>query len=66
MTRQSAVVVDMAKRRAELIDGVLRDVAELPDRTSPDDQPGMMLVTVDELRGILLRWLSFDAAERSR
>lgn len=32
---------------------VLRDVAELPDRSSPDDQPDMMLVTAEELREIL-------------
>lgn len=31
------------------IDKILQDVAELPDRTSPDDQPDMMLVTTDEL-----------------
>lgn len=36
------------------IDGVLREVAELPDRTSPEDEPDMMLVTADELRSILL------------
>lgn len=35
------------------IDDVLRDVAELPDRNSPPDQPEMMLVTADELKAIL-------------
>lgn len=35
------------------IDQVLRDVAELPDRNSPDGQPDMMLVSADELRGII-------------
>ncbi|MGC4059393.1 MAG: hypothetical protein QM749_00440 [Aquabacterium sp.] len=35
------------------IDSVLLDVAELPDRTSPEDQPDMMLVTADELRAII-------------
>lgn len=32
---------------------VIRDVAELPDRTSPDDAPDMMLVTAEELSMIL-------------
>lgn len=35
------------------IDEVVRDVAELPDRTSPDGQPEMMLVSAEELRSIL-------------
>ncbi len=38
-----------------LIDNVLRDVAELPDRTSPEGWPEAMLVTADELRLILER-----------
>lgn len=38
-----------------LIDNVIRDVAELPDRTSPEDWPEAMLVTADELRMILER-----------
>jgi hypothetical protein len=32
--------------------------AELPDRTSPDDRPEMMLVSADEMRSILLYHLS--------
>ena len=35
------------------IDTIIREVAELPDRTSPSDQPDMMLVTGDELRTII-------------
>lgn len=35
------------------IEDVIRQVAELPDRTSPDDWPEAMLVTADELRIIL-------------
>lgn len=35
------------------IDEVIQAVAELPDRTSPDDWPDAMLVTGDELRDIL-------------
>ena len=36
-----------------LISNVIQHVAELPDRTSPDDAPDMMLVTADELTEIL-------------
>lgn len=36
------------------IDAVALDIAELGDRTSPDDQPEMMLVTADELRRFIL------------
>lgn len=32
------------------IDGVVLDIAELPDRSSPPDQPEMLLVTAAELR----------------
>lgn len=42
--------------RAEMADvpsRVARDVAELPDRTSPDGNPEMMLVTAQELIGIV-------------
>lgn len=38
-----------------LIDAIIRDVAELPDRNSPDDFPEAMLVTGDELREIIQR-----------
>jgi hypothetical protein len=41
---------DQIKR---IIERVLQDVCELPDRTSPDDQPEMMLVTGEELETIL-------------
>lgn len=37
----------------ELIDLIVRDVAELPGRSSPDDWPEAMLVTNSELRDIL-------------
>lgn len=36
---------------------IVRDVAELPDRTSPDDAPEMMLVTREELEVIVLNAL---------
>lgn len=35
------------------IDRIVGAVAELPDRTSPDDWPDVMLVTADELRAIV-------------
>lgn len=35
------------------ISAVIRDVAELPDRTSPSDWPDAMLVTAEELREII-------------
>lgn len=38
-----------------MIDSVIRCVAELPDRNSPEDWPEAMLVTADELRMILER-----------
>jgi hypothetical protein len=35
------------------IDRIVAAVAELPDRTSPDEWPDAMLVTADELRAIV-------------
>ena len=35
------------------IDRIVREVAELPDRESPEDHPEMMLVTAIELRSII-------------
>jgi hypothetical protein len=35
------------------LDRIIGAVAELPDRTSPDDWPDAMLVTADELRAIV-------------
>ena len=35
------------------VDNIIQQIAELPDRTSPEDQPDMMMVTADELRVIL-------------
>jgi ribosomal protein L29 len=42
-------------QRNGLADLVIRDVQELPDRTSPDDWPEAMLVTAAELRDIIER-----------
>lgn len=41
----------------EIINDVIRDICELPDRTSPEDCPDTLIVTVDELRIILERYL---------
>lgn len=38
---------------ANIIEEIIRDVAELGDRESPEDQPEMMLVSAEELREIL-------------
>jgi hypothetical protein len=46
-----------------VIEKIVRDVAELPDRTSPADQPDMMLVSADELRTILERYLKLHRAD---
>ena len=39
------------------VENVIHDIAELPDRNSPADQPEMMIVSADELREIILRHL---------
>lgn len=38
----------------KIADEIVREVAELPDRSSPDYAPDMMLVTANELRAIVL------------
>lgn len=49
----------------QFVNAVLRDVAELPDRTSPEDEPDMMLVTAEELKTILCTRLSEALATRA-
>ena len=44
-------------------DKIVRDVAELPDRDSPEDWPEAMLVTGDELRAIVLAALAASSAD---
>lgn len=44
----------------EIIKKIIRDIVELPDRTSSEDHPEMMLVTEDELRIILSRHLNVE------
>ncbi|WP_422383297.1 hypothetical protein [Roseibium album] len=48
---------DEQKARTELIGLIIRDICELPDRTSPDDEPDLLLVTIQELDIILRRHL---------
>jgi hypothetical protein len=55
--------VELTKELAEtIVQEVLHDVVNLPDRTSPDDWPEAMLVTEKELKQILMEAL---LAERS-
>lgn len=49
-----------------LISNIIRDVAELPDRTSPDDQPDVMLVSSGELRLILTERVADLSAATAR
>jgi hypothetical protein len=46
-----------------LLDDIVRQVAELPDRSSPEDWPEAMLVTSDELRSILTAILTAQAGD---
>lgn len=43
---------------SEKIALIIRDVAELPDRTSPEDWPDALIVTGDELEEILSKHLT--------
>lgn len=52
--------------QAVLIGKVIQAVAELPDRTSPDDWPEAMLVTAAELTAILEVALSEAEAQLSQ
>ena len=53
--RRDGIVARQHERIAAII---VRDVAELPDRTSPDDRPDMMLVSDHELKAIVLAALA--------
>ncbi len=52
------MTITQAARDAATIAEIIRDVCELPDRTSPDDWPEVMLVTPEELTIILERHLA--------
>ncbi|MFZ5699696.1 MAG: hypothetical protein ACOY9J_13475 [Pseudomonadota bacterium] len=47
-------LTEAGREAKRLADAIVREVAELPDRDSPADWPAAMLVTSDELRGIVL------------
>lgn len=48
------------------IDYLIRDLCEIPDRNSPDDQPEMLLVTAAEIRTAVERWMPAKDGERYR
>lgn len=52
------------ERHERIADFICQEIAELPDRTSPADQPEIMLVTRDELHTIVCDALA--ASEKSR
>lgn len=56
----------VARTVEQIASAIIRDVAELPDRSSPDDWPEAMLVTGDELREIVRRALNESAKEKNR
>lgn len=49
--------LDLQTFYEELVDLVVRDVAEIPDRERTDNWPEVMIVTDDELRNILRKRL---------
>jgi hypothetical protein len=49
---------DWRKEAEKLAEAIVRDVAELPDRSSPEEQPEMMLVSERELLEIVIAALS--------
>ena len=49
------------RNASEIAAAIAQEIAELPDRTSPDDWPEAMLVTADELMAICER--EIEAAE---
>ena len=48
-------LIPSTEKRIDWIGEVIRDICEIPDRTSPDDFPEAMLVTIPELRTIIER-----------
>lgn len=61
-----AMVMTSDARIEALADSIVRDVAEL-ERTSPDSDPEMMLVTPAELHGVVIaRLAAADAAAAGR
>lgn len=48
----------------QFVNSVITAVAELPDRSSPEDEPDMMLVTAEELKTILCTRLNEALSSR--
>ncbi len=64
MTNKPIASEEMKAQLAqEVAETVCRDVAELPDRTSPEDWPEAMLVTADELQLIVAREITEALSE---
>ena len=42
----------------DLIDGILQDITALPDRSHLLGKPDTIVVTHDELRNALIKWLT--------
>lgn len=55
--------MDFEARARELADEFVRDVCELPDRTSPEDWPEALLITGEELHEMLLAFARSVAAD---
>jgi hypothetical protein len=66
ITQKEAVEAQLASREApeDAINLIIRDVAEIGDRTSPDLWPDAMLVTADELTEILRKRLASPQPEK--
>lgn len=56
----SDVILSKNQSIAEL---VVRNVCELPDYTSPDDQPDLVMCTVQQLERCVLRALEYSSPE---
>lgn len=57
---REAITQPVAPSWRSAVQAIIRDVADLPDRTSPDDDPSIMLVSEDELSEILVKHLKPD------
>lgn len=64
--RVAEAVAKETEAKREAIARIIQGACDLPDRNSPEDQPEMLLITVDELDMLLQRHLGFeDAAIRA-
>lgn len=56
-------MMDLEACARKLADEFVRDVCELPDRTSPEDWPEALLITGEELHEMLLAFARSVAAD---